>query len=374
MLVRRCPCICPCLRVRARGPINPPVTSVSRQAAAGAPARTFPKRRMTRTARRERTRGTGRPTGARPTREKLTMVRSSRLQPSLKNSLDLASSTKIQRLSTFSAQPRGGGEKKGKCKDSAHTVKAPGLPQRGRLLPAPPAGGHAFDVHSKTFKTRPKRVFGARLRNRTGGGGRRQPASCDRPVPGIAAGGLLFTHPLAKRPLSLDPPLGGGRLFTHPLAKRLRASSTVKAAVKSRLSGSWRHGVCPGSLTHARARKTKHTGHNQNAPSEGTSEHRPNRSGPKGARLARHAARLRRGARAPRRAVCGRLRRLIGRTARARLPDGGLTWKGAKWPPSEGMLVTLPEAGSTRMVPSSSWAEAMLTAKFCQGSGAAPFG
>ena len=46
------------------------------------------------------------------------------------------------------------------------------------------------------------------------------------------------------------------------------------------------------------------------------------------------------------------------------------TWKGAKRPPSEGMLVTLPEAGSTRMVPSSSWAEATLTAKFCPDSGA----
>ena len=186
MLVRLCPSVCPCPRVCARTRVSPyspasaTVTSFSRQAAAGAPARTFPKRRMTRTARRERTRGTGRPTGARPTREKLTMVRSSRLQLSLKNSLHLASSTKIQRLSIFSTQPGGGGGNEGKCKDSTHTVKAPGLPQRGRMLPALPAGGHAFDAHSKTFKMRPKRVFGARLRNRrTGAAGGSLPPAID---------------------------------------------------------------------------------------------------------------------------------------------------------------------------------------------------
>ena len=58
---------------------------------------TFPKRRMTRTARRERTRGTGRPTGARPMREKQTMVRSSRLQPSLKKSWNLSRSRRHRR-------------------------------------------------------------------------------------------------------------------------------------------------------------------------------------------------------------------------------------------------------------------------------------
>jgi hypothetical protein len=42
------------------------------------------------------------------------------------------------------------------------------------------------------------------------------------------------------------------------------------------------------------------------------------------------------------------------------------SWNDAKLPPSDVTLVTRPEAGSTLMLPSSSCAAQMLTAKFCK--------